>query len=49
MIEQFRYLTEDDVLKLAERQFDAADVPRIVRDDYFNRDYAKEYFSHLNI
>ena len=24
-----------DILKLAERQFDAADVPKVVRDEYY--------------
>lgn len=28
-------LTKDDILKLAGRQFDAADVPKIVRDEYY--------------
>ena len=28
-------VTKDEILKLAERQFDAADVPKIVRDEYY--------------
>lgn len=38
-------LTENDILKLAERQFDAADVPKIVRDEYYTR--WKDYSSKL--
>jgi hypothetical protein len=36
-------ITRDDILKLAERQFDAADVPKEVRDDYYKlwEDYIK--------
>jgi hypothetical protein len=29
------YEEQEDILKLAERQFDAADVPTIVRDEYY--------------
>jgi hypothetical protein len=36
-------ITKDDILKLAERQFDAADVPKAVRDEYYKlwEDYIK--------
>jgi len=30
-------ITKDDILILAERQFDAADVPHVVRDAYYKR------------
>lgn len=28
-------ITKEDILKLAEKQFDAADVPKVVRDEYY--------------
>jgi hypothetical protein len=28
-------ITREDILKLAERQFEAADVPMVVRDEYY--------------
>jgi hypothetical protein len=31
----YSLVSKDEILKLAERQFDAADVPRIVRDEYY--------------
>jgi restriction endonuclease S subunit len=36
-------ITKADILKLAERQFDAADVPKVVRDEYYKlwEDYLK--------
>ena len=40
-------LTKDDILKLAERQFDAADVPKAVRDDYYK--LWNEYLTTLTI
>jgi len=38
-------VTKEDVLKLSERQFDAADVPKVVRDEYYK--LWKEYSDSL--
>ena len=39
----YSQITKDDILDLAKRQFDVADVPQIVRDDYYKLwdDYLK--------
>jgi hypothetical protein len=36
-------ITKEDILKLAEKQFDAANVPMVVRDEYYKlwEDYLK--------
>lgn len=39
-------ITMEDILKLAERQFDAADVPQAVRDEYYK--LWKDYIKTLN-
>ena len=31
----YSLVTKDEILRLAERQFDAADVPKVVRDEYY--------------
>jgi hypothetical protein len=39
----YSLVTKDEILRLAERQFDAADVPKVVRDEYYKLwdDYLK--------
>jgi hypothetical protein len=39
----YSLVTKEEILKLSERQFDAADVPKIVRDKYYKLwdDYLK--------
>lgn len=39
----YSIVTKDEILKLAERQFNAAEVPKIVRDKYYKLwdDYIK--------